>query len=135
MSRDPKRMLKSALDVLSANWEYARIKENYREAYRAGVRLWREFYSQDFFELVYGQRSEGHTRQRLDLAMHWFRFAPWQFAGYTFWHAAGAVARRGRSVLPASVRRLLLRGQDDLYIPPRGAVRFGDLRRLTPISR
>ena len=135
MSRDPKRMLKSALDVLSANWEYARTKENYREAYRAGARLWREFYSQDFFELVYGQRSEGHTRQRLDLAIHWFRFAPWQFAGYTFWHVAGAVARRGRSVLPAPVRRLLLRGQDDQYIPPRGTVRFGDLRRLTPISR
>ena len=63
--------------------------------------------------------------------MNWFRYAPYQFAGYTFWNAVGLGVRGVHTVLASSVRRLLVKRQDGSYIPPKGKVRFGDLRRLT----
>jgi SAM-dependent methyltransferase len=66
--------------------------------------------------------------------MNWFRYAPYQFTGYAFRSGAGFAARGTRRVLPPSVRRLFVKRQDGSYIPPKGKVRFGDLRRLTPLS-
>jgi glycosyltransferase involved in cell wall biosynthesis len=48
----------------------------------------------------------------------------------------GLVKRIGRRILPAHFRRwLLVQWQHREYIPPVGWVRFGSLRRVTPISR
>ncbi|HSL43692.1 MAG TPA: glycosyltransferase [Anaerolineales bacterium] len=135
MSRDPGLMLKTALTVLSSNWEYVREKEIYRAAYHAGVRSWREHYSSEFFEQIYTKWSEGQISSALRLATSWFRYAPYQFAGYAFWNTVGIGTRSVYRILPVSVRRRLDKGQDRSYIPPKGKVRFGDLRRLTPISR
>jgi glycosyltransferase involved in cell wall biosynthesis len=135
MSRDPKLMLKTVLEVLNSNWQYARAKDNYREAYRAGVKSWREHYSREFFDQVTEQWSDGQVRRTLDSTRDWFRYAPRQFAAYAFWNAPGLAASSVKRILPSPVRRLLVRRQDDSYIPPKGKVRFGDFRRLTPISR
>jgi glycosyltransferase involved in cell wall biosynthesis/SAM-dependent methyltransferase len=134
MSRDPRRMLKSALAVLHSNREYARNSENYFEAYRAGITSWREHYSREFFEQIHRKWSDRQIGPILGLVASWFRYAPYQFAGYTFWNIVGRGVRGVHRVLPPSVRRLLVKRQDGSYIPPKGKVRFGDLRRLRPIS-
>jgi SAM-dependent methyltransferase len=128
-------MLKTVLAVLNSNWDYAGDKENYREAYQVGVRSWREHYSREFFEQARRQWSEGRVWRTLELASDWFRYAPRQFVGYAFWNAWAMAARGVNRLVPPSIRRLLVKRQDDSYIPPKGKVRFGDFRRLTPFSR
>lgn len=135
MSRDPRLMLKTVLQVLSSHWEYARTKEEYREAYQAGVKSWREHYSRDFYDAVSQKWSEGSVREPLNLAGHWFRYAPRQFAAYAFHNAPGAAVQTAKRMVPASARRLLAKRQDGSYVPGKGKVRFGDLRRLRPVSR
>lgn len=46
-----------------------------------------------------------------------------------------ALRQVARAVLPRDVRRLILKLGGRKYSPPVGAVRFGDLRRTTPICR
>jgi glycosyltransferase involved in cell wall biosynthesis/SAM-dependent methyltransferase len=134
MSRDPRLMLKTALHVLNSNWESARANQRYVEAYRAGVTSWREHYSREFFDQIHRRWSDKQIGPTLDLAVTWFRYAPYQFARYTFWNLVGWAVGEVLGVLPPSVRRLLIKRQDGSYIPPKGKVRFGDLRRLTPMS-
>jgi glycosyltransferase involved in cell wall biosynthesis len=134
MSRDPRLMLKTVLAVLHSNKEYVDANDRYQEAYRAGVTSWREHYSQAFFEQIHTQWMDKQIGPTLDLAANWFRYAPYQFGGYTFWNAVGSIKQGAHRVLPPSVRRLLVKRQDGSYIPPKGKVRFGDLRRLRPIS-
>ena len=134
MSRDPRLMLKTALAILNSNREYARADKKYLDAYRTGITAWREHYSEDFFEQIQKKWSHRQIRMIPGLAASWFRYAPYQFAGYTFWNAAGLAMQGVHRVVPPSVRRLLVKRQDDSFIPPKGKVRFGDLRRLTPMS-
>lgn len=134
MSRDPRLMLRTALAVLSSNKEYASTNESYQKAYRAGVKSWREHYSREFFQQISRNLSDRQIGQIADLTVNWFRYAPYQFAGYTFRNIVRFTRRWVHNALPASVRRLLVKRQDGSYIPPKGKVRFGDLRRLTPLS-
>ena len=134
MSRDPRLMLKTALAVLHSNREYARANENYLEAYRAGITSWREHYSREFFEQIHRHWSDGRIGQTVNFGLNRVRYAPYQFAGYAFWNAVGT-AVPGYSPSAASVcSTFALKRQDGSYIPPKGKVRFGDLRRLTPLS-
>ncbi len=134
MSRDPRLMLQTALSVLNSNKPYANTNERYRKAYRAGVISWREHYSQEFFEQISRHWAERRIGKIVSLAVYWFRYAPYQFAGYTFWNLVGLAVRGTHKILPPSLRRLLVKRQDGSYIPPKGKVRFGDLRRPTPMS-
>jgi glycosyltransferase involved in cell wall biosynthesis len=135
MSRDPKLMLKTVLSVLDSNWRYARANRNYRQAYGAGVESWREHYSRELFDQVARQWSHGHVWRTLDFVRTWIRYAPRQFAAYAFWNAVGLITRRVKIVLPSPVQRLLAERRGEPYISGKGKVRFGDFRRLTPISR
>ena len=134
MSRDPRLMLKTALAVLHSNKQYASANASYRAAYRAGITAWREHYSREFYEQIHWHWSDRQIGQAVSLALNWIRYAPYQFARYTFWNAVGLAVRGVHRVPPPSVRRLLVKRQDGSYIPPKLKVRFGDLRRLRPIS-
>ena len=134
LSRDPGLMLKSALTVLHFNREYARSNQHYLEAYKAGITSWREHYSQEFFEQIQSKWSNRQIGTIPNLATRWVRYAPYQFAGYTFWNAVGLAVQGAHRLMPPSIRRLLVKRQDNSFIPSKGKVRFGDLRRLTPIS-
>jgi hypothetical protein len=127
-------MLKTVLAVLHSNKEYVGDNDRYLEAYRAGITSWREHYSQAFFEQIRKRWMDKQIGPTLDLAANWFRYAPYQFGGYTFWNTVGSVKQRAHKVLPPSARRFLVKRQDGSFIPPKGKVRFGDLRRLRPIS-
>lgn len=135
MSRDPRLMLKTVLAVLGSNWRYARENNSYKKAYKAGVKYWREYYSRAFFDHITRQWSHGLAWQALNFIGYWLRYAPRQVAGYFFWGIVGAAARKFEKFLPLSVHWFLaIRGGED-YIPAVGKVRFGDFRRLTPVSQ
>lgn len=135
MSRDPRLMLRTVLQVLSSQRDYARKKDEYRQAYREGMKSWREHYSREFYDLVLEQWSEGSIHGPLNLAGHWFRSAPRQFAAYAVYNAPAIALHVVKRMIPEAVRRRLVAKQDGSYIPAKGKVRFGDLRRLQPLSR
>jgi glycosyltransferase involved in cell wall biosynthesis/SAM-dependent methyltransferase len=135
MSRDPELMLKTVLAVLKSNWPYAREQKVYRKAYRAGVKAWQEHYSRAFFDLAAERWSSGQQKEAVRYAKPWLRYAPRQFAAYAAWIAAGAAVHGVRRVLPVPVHHYLAKRRGAAYIPPKGKVRLGDLRRLTPVSR
>ncbi|MCQ3937016.1 MAG: hypothetical protein DPW18_08230 [Chloroflexi bacterium] len=135
MSRDPGLMLKTVLAVMKSNWDDVRANETYREAYRAGVTSWREYYSGKFFDQLTRQWSAGQMRQALSTMGQWLRLAPYQFAGYTFWSMVGSAARVIKRILSPAANRGLAKRLGTSPIPAKGGVKFGDLRRLTPVSR
>jgi glycosyltransferase involved in cell wall biosynthesis/SAM-dependent methyltransferase len=134
MSGDPRLMLKTVLAVLNSNKEHISANESYRKSYRAGVTAWRQYYSRKFFEQISRQWSDRQIGQMIDYAVSWFRYAPYQFAGYAFMHLVRLTRPRVKKLLPAPVGRLLTKLRIGSYVPPKGKVRFGDLRRLTPLS-
>ncbi|NOH01800.1 MAG: glycosyltransferase [Chloroflexi bacterium] len=135
MSRDPGLMLKTVLAVMKSNWDDVRANETYREAYWAGVRSWREYYSEKFFGQLTQQWSAGQMRQVLSTMGQWFRHAPYQFAGYTFWSVVGFARRIVKRILTLPARYIPAGARTGSRIPAKGKVQFGDFRRLMPISR
>ena len=135
MSGNPKLMLKTGLAVLNSNWEYASTNDKYRMALRAGIKFLQEYYSMKFLDQIAKQWSEGQVWRILDSTWHGFRYAPYQLASGIFWTVAENVARRVGKFLPLSIHWFLAKRHDEDYVPTKGEVRFGDFRRLTPISR
>jgi glycosyltransferase involved in cell wall biosynthesis len=59
MSRDPERMLAAVVTTLRRQWPYVRSIPALREAYQAGMRMWRALYGDDFASEV-RRRLEHH---------------------------------------------------------------------------
>ena len=108
------------------------VHEAERSALRWGRRKLRRYYGE---RILQAGRASWHARRDLGAMVK-------SLAQATMW-SPGAVMRatvhflrvRLRKVLPPAVERRIqrLRGRQDLL--PLGSVRFGDLRRLSPISR
>jgi hypothetical protein len=62
MSDNKGLMLASALQVLERQWPYARKNAEYRRAYHAGRRFWREFYGGPLVEEIRAGIKTPHTR-------------------------------------------------------------------------
>jgi glycosyltransferase involved in cell wall biosynthesis len=164
MSRDPIRMLKAVLRVHGRQWSYVRRRPEYWDAYRAGRAFWHDFYGGQMVRQVQADAANvGHVGRLVRGVAALAIYHPGGFIE-TYRDVVRAVltprARRhvrryarqrlcaiARHMIPAplrDVRRRLLRrlnratragdapGQQGS--PGRPAVRFGDLRRVTPIS-
>ncbi|HWJ55601.1 MAG TPA: glycosyltransferase [Vicinamibacterales bacterium] len=128
MSADHVAMLHSALDVHARHLP-PRQDTRARTAWRDGRRGWRRVYAEEMAAARYRDRQRGGSllgslpalldtaRARPSLALH--------EASRGLRHRLARLlpARLGDRVLPPADRR-----------PPLGRVRFGDLRRVTPIS-
>ncbi|MDB4442597.1 bifunctional glycosyltransferase/class I SAM-dependent methyltransferase [bacterium] len=127
MSADVAFMLHTALKVLDSQRKYLNNDRRRIEAHRTGVGYWKGLYAQEFLTLLSPSLARGEfvriVRGVLAMSLH----APRQF-----WRLA--LRRGARAALPTPILRLLARLRGYPYHPPVGRIRFGDLRRVAPIS-
>ena len=127
MSADVPFMLSTVLKVLRSQRKYLKKDRRRFEAYRAGVRYWKELYSKEFVTRLSPGLTRGEFVKVVLGVLSMSRHAPKQF-----WRLA--LRRGARAILPTPALRLLARLRRYPYYPPVGRIRFGDLRRVTPIS-
>ena len=121
MSSDLDLMLKNTLRVLGSQWDYARKNKLHRKAYRTGIILWKEYYygHEQLMQIRVGISAKGLIRL-LYYAPKWY-----------VRHAAEQIKKIGlKSFITGLGNTLWYR----LNTPMVGRVRFGNLRRTTPIS-
>jgi glycosyltransferase involved in cell wall biosynthesis len=129
MSTNHTAMLRSALEV-HRRYLPPRQDRRARAAWREGRRGWRRCYAEEMAAARYRERQGGGSLLRSLPALLSTARASRSIA----WREAfGGVRRRVVALLPARIRERISSGAD--WRPPRGRVRFGDLRRVTPISR
>jgi glycosyltransferase involved in cell wall biosynthesis len=131
MSRDPALMLRTALAVLHTQWPWARINAAYRQAYQAGRRNWQAYYGEQLLTRARCLWRYGDYWRALQTLATLLRYAPQYGLGSGVRHGIKQIRRRLRALCPQWLMRW--RGHD--VVPRVGQVRFGDLRRLTPLSR
>ena len=130
MSADHGPMLRSALEVHARHAPSASDHPRAREAWAEGRLRWRQGYAEEMAEARYRSRQKGAPlRASLPVLAKITSAAP----GVAFHHAIGGVRRRIAGVLPERLRARLLSTSE--RVPAVGSVRFGDLRRVTPISQ
>jgi SAM-dependent methyltransferase len=147
MSHNHQLMLKSALSVLQSQRKYIKGHKESEKAYQTGMKFWQTLYGDPLLTEVLRSLAHGEWRQamRETLAMQQSypegvgTLASWVCHRVLF-RVSQAIFRRAttfmKSLLPTPVRSWL-RFWLKQYTsgPPVGRVRFGSLRRLTPISR
>jgi hypothetical protein len=129
MSADHAAMLRSALAVHGRHQPPA-DDPRARAAWRAGRRGWRRVYAEEMAAARYRVRQAGGTLLgSLPALLATARAQP-----SLAWHEASrGLRRRAAAVLPGRLGRWVQPSADRQ--PPPGRVRFGDFRRVTPISR
>ena len=127
MSADTPFMLATVLKVLRSQRKYLNKDRRRIEAYRTGVCYWKGLYAKEFVAQLSATLARGEfvkiARGVLAMSLH----APRQF-----WRLA--LRKGARAALPTSMLRLLAKIRGYPYYPPVGRIRFGDLRRVSPIS-
>jgi SAM-dependent methyltransferase len=126
-SADTGKMLHTALAVLRSQRRHFQGDPRRSDAYRAGRRYWKGFYAQQLVNQLSTRRGRGGLGKSLRDAIVIGWYAPAQLS-------ANAYQRWVRPVLPTSLLRAAARARGQSYYPSVGRIRFGDLRRLTPIS-
>jgi glycosyltransferase involved in cell wall biosynthesis/SAM-dependent methyltransferase len=122
-SANAELMFSSALTVLGAQQAYVKRDPRYAQAWKTGIRAWTEYYGPGLVQQV---------RERLRARAWWpalrgmLRLVRHYPAGIVALFTRPSPAERIRHRLPAWAR-----GQGDTRV---GHVRFGDLRRVVPIS-
>ena len=127
MSADHRAMLRSALAV-HARHAPPRTDSRARQAWRKGRRRWRRCYAAEMAQARYRSRQQGGGLvASLPLLAGVAAADPLLALG----EAVRGVRRRISVMLPWRLRGRLYGD----HVPPPGRVRFGDLHRVTPISR
>lgn len=129
MSHDAKLMLSSALAALGRQKSHVVRDSGLLSAYRSGQRHWRENFGRKLLRQSFDRLFEQGFRLRTvnDITFV-LRHAPWVCCKVV----AHAVGRQMFLLFPSSIRsRLTAFAQRR---PAIGRVRFGDLKRLNPIS-
>ena len=152
MTSNSALMLRSNLTALKQQKRYVKANDQYREAYRTGLRFWRTHYGARLAVELTNQIRLGEWKRALSKILLLLRYYPQGLSAilhdwFVLWkHVRGTPARAGdgpRERDAANDATLAPRHSADRpapqsspvgYIPLVGKVRFGDLKRLTPIS-
>ncbi len=135
MSQDHALMLRSAVSVLRAQRIYLGKHQAYSEAYKAGTGFWQMLYGEPLAEEVIGRLKARQWKQVAHGFIVLLRYYP---KGFMLCVSRGV--RKTVKSLSERTRMLIrsARGGGDKArrrVPSVGNVRFGSLRRVTPISR
>ena len=127
ISGDVAVMLPTVLKVLRSQRKYLSEDRRRIEAFRAGVRYWKRFYAEQFVSPLSPRLGKTNWWKVVRSAVAVSRYALTEV-----WRAA--YMRCVRPLVPTTLLRLAARLRARQYHPPVGRTRFGDLRRVTPIS-
>lgn len=128
MSSNIPLMLDTALKVVRRQSPYLKDNAQWREAYKVGICLWKSNYVEEQISQTLAARTSGLRRVPWRATREVFELAPATFLTI----ASRRILKGLRSRL---ARIQLLRPLHSRYLLGRKFVRFGDLRRLQPISR
>jgi SAM-dependent methyltransferase len=120
-------MLPIALKVLHSQLKHLKEDPRRINAYREGVRYWKDLYKEKYITQLAQSWSKGEVSKIVTSVFAVIRYAPKQSLKGVYWRVL-------RPAIPTSLRHLWARLRRDSYYPPVGRIRFGDLRRVTPIS-
>ena len=126
MSHDPSFMLFWALRVLRAQKQHLGNDTRALAAYKQGLNYWPRYYGRTVIRKLSPKSESGKLYQRAGTLARLFMLAPLPLL-------SGGAKLVARSILPAAARRRLKAHLSNT--PAVKSVKFGDLRRLTPISR
>jgi glycosyltransferase involved in cell wall biosynthesis len=124
---DPMKMLQATLDVLNRQEHCADLDASGREALHDGRRIWRDYYAQTMIEMAY---KAWPSRRSLRLLSQAAETSPLTL----LLTLKSYVRRRIRRVMPPPMARWIRQRFGPTERLPFRSVRFGDLRRLSPIS-
>lgn len=127
MSADAARMLRASLQVLGRQRVYIRGDRAREEALDEGERLWKDYYGKPLRQSLGRLLAEKGPVRALKAAAVLAAYAPQQFEQ--------GMRHQLVRFLPAAALRALARVRGQPWCPPPGRVRWGDLRRLEPVSR
>ena len=127
MSSNIPLMLDTALKVIRRQTQYLNDNAQWREAYKVGICLWKSNYVEEQISQTLAARASGMRR------------VPWRATKKVFELAPATFLRiASRRILNGSRSRLaripLVKSLHSLTPPIWKSIRFGDLRRLHPIS-
>jgi glycosyltransferase involved in cell wall biosynthesis len=123
VTRNHSLMLSAALKVLRSQREHLKESKHHQQAYKAGVRFWQGYYGVQLAHKVLADVRDHEWRWALRDALVLLR------------HYPGVPIRAYQKLRSyARLRRRLLALWQHRYRPPVGWVRFGSLRRVTPVS-
>jgi glycosyltransferase involved in cell wall biosynthesis len=120
MTRNSGLLLKSAMTVLRAQRMHVKGNNHYKKAYNAGIEYWGRWYGNPLIEEMRVHVREREWRAAIEGMLVLLRYHP----------------RGLPRLLPARLRRRIqaLLQKLNYQRTPVGWVRFGNLRRVTPIS-
>jgi hypothetical protein len=127
MSVDVAFMLPAVLKVLRSQRKYLNKNRCRIQAYRTGVRYWKGLYAEEFVTRLSLRLAKDEFMKVMHGMLAMSLHAPKQFWRF-------ALRREVPATLPTPILRLLARLRGFPYHPPVGRIRFGDLRRVNPIS-
>jgi glycosyltransferase involved in cell wall biosynthesis/peptidoglycan/xylan/chitin deacetylase (PgdA/CDA1 family)/SAM-dependent methyltransferase len=144
-------MLRANLTALKTQWRYVKANPQYKEAYRAGLRFWRTHYGGRLAVTLPNQFRLGHWKRALSEVALLLRYYPqglaevlydqfllWKYVSRTPARADGTgksdAANNGNITPRLTDDRPAPRLSPVGPIPLVGKARFGDLRRVRPIS-
>ena len=147
MSRNNQLMLKSALSVLQSQRNYIKGHKECEKAYQTGMKFWQSLFGDPLLSEVLRRLARGEWRQAMRDMVAMQQSHPGGFGAFACWvcHCGlfklwRAIFTRAKtfmkSLLPTPVHAWLRFWLKRYATQPSvGWVRFGSLRRLTPISR
>jgi SAM-dependent methyltransferase len=125
MTRNPALMLAHTVTVLRRQRSYVKGNRQYKKAYKTGMKFWRDLYGEPLVEEVRTQAEADEWRHAVRALLLLLRYYPRGFIR----------ASRKLRGLPEHIRHRLWTRRQRRSIPQAAPVRFGSLRRVTPISR
>jgi glycosyltransferase involved in cell wall biosynthesis len=143
MSNNHQLMLKSAVSVLQSQQKYIKGRKECEKAYQAGMKFWQSLFGDPLLGEVRTRLAHGEWRQAMREMLALQQSYPGGFGTFASWVCHRVLFRVSRAIfgraktfvksrLPSPLRDWLKRYTSG---PRVGRVRFGSLRRLTPISR
>jgi glycosyltransferase involved in cell wall biosynthesis len=127
MTGDPSRMLKSSLSVLKSHKPNVPDKKEYKEAYRSGLKYWKQYYGIGLLNamksnMVHKKFGKGFKQFFLIL-----KISP-ELMNQFFYTII-------LKLFPGLLPGLMKARKNNVKVPARGKVLWGDLRRTKPISK
>lgn len=131
MSGNPELMLKASLGVLKTQQDYVQKNPKYKKAYKNGMQFWREFYGKKIIKQINLQLNQQIDNSRLFSGFSTlFKYTPNLLLHF---ETRKIMKKVFKGLLKSALSKTMKKKKS--LKPKVGKLKFGDLRRVTPISR
>jgi glycosyltransferase involved in cell wall biosynthesis/SAM-dependent methyltransferase len=132
MSGNPELMLKASVGVLRKQKIFVKDDPKYRRAYNNGIEYWKEYYGKKILKQLNLQLTQQHYNKKKVFSgfTTLFKYSPNLLINI---EATKIMKKIFKGILKTALGKTMKNKK--LHKPKVGKLNFGDLRRVTPISR